>query len=133
MIVPLLEIKTTPKRSQAVDVELQLISTNRNITSLEVPIRLLQAKSIDSTYRPTVYNVYFQDVDGELISAKTTVNANLTSAKVEDRMIDLNINLIDKQYDNSNKYYFVIENTNTGDVVKNEYNMDIATFRDFDF
>lgn len=48
-------------------------------------------------------------------------------------MIDLNLNLIDKQYDNSDKYYFVVENTNTGDVVKNEYNMDIATFRDFDF
>lgn len=133
MIVPLLEIKTTSKRSQAVDAELQLISTNRNITSLEVPIRLLQAKPIGSTYRPTVYNVYFQDVKGELISAKTAVNANLTSAKVEDRMIDLNLNLIDKQYDNSDKYYFVVENTNTGDVVKNEYNMDIATFRDFDF
>ncbi|CAJ2235470.1 BREX-1 system phosphatase PglZ type A [Companilactobacillus paralimentarius] len=133
MVVPLLEVKTTSKRSQAVDVELQLISTNRNITSLEVPIRLLQAKAVDSTYRPTVYNVYFQDINGELISAKTSVNANLTFTKVEDRMIDLNINLIDKQYNNTNKYYFVVENTNTGDVIKNEYSMDIATFRDFDF
>lgn len=133
MLVPLLEIKTTSNRSQAVDVELQLMSTNRNITSLEVPIRLLQAKPVDSTYRPTVYKVYFQNTNNELISAKTTINANLMATKVEDRMIDLSINLIDKQYDKSSKYYFVIENTNTGDVIKTEYSMDIATFGDFDF
>ena len=133
MLVPLLEVKTTSNRSQAVDVELQLMSTNRNITSLEVPIRLLQAKPIDSIYRPTTYKVYFQNSNGELISAKTTINANLTAVKVEDRMIDLSINLIDKQYDKSSKYYFVIENANTGDVSKIEYSMDIATFGDFDF
>ncbi|KRL42941.1 hypothetical protein FD29_GL001250 [Companilactobacillus mindensis DSM 14500] len=133
MLVPLLEVKTTSNRSQAVDVELQLMSTNRNITSLEVPIRLLQAKPIDSIYRPTTYKVYFQNSNGELISAKTTINANLTAVKVEDRMIDFSINLIDKQYDKSSKYYFVIENANTGDVSKTEYSMDIATFGDFDF
>ena len=133
MLVPLLEVRTTSNKSQAVDVELQLMSTNRNITSLEVPVRLLQAKPIDQINRPTTYKVYFQNSNNELISAKTVINANLAATKVEDRMMDLSINLIDKQYDKDSKYYFVIENTNTGDVSKTEYSMDIATFGDFDF
>jgi len=133
MIVPLLNIKATSSKSKAEDVQLQLVSSNRNITSLEVPIRLLQAAPISSTVRPVMYEVYFVDDNKELISAKISVNANLKVDKVEGRIIDLSINLIDKNYDKSKKYNLVIKNTNTGEISKATYNMDIASFGDFDF
>lgn len=133
MIVPLLRIRTTSKKSVAVDVELQLISSSRSITSYEVPIRLLQANPVDATNRPAIYNVYFEDDDNELISAKTSINANSIEAKVESRMTDVTLSLIDRQYKRNGKYYLVIENTNTGERIKTVYNMDIAGLEDFDF
>lgn len=133
MIVPLLKVKTTSSKSVAVDVELQLISSNRSITSLEVPIRLLQASPIDATNRPVVYDIYFEDDKDELISTKISINADSVETKVENRMTDLTINLVDKQYDRNSKYYLVVENTNTGKRVKAVYNMDIAGSGDFDF
>lgn len=132
MIVPLLNVKTTSSRSKAVDVELQVISSNRKITSLEVPISLLQSKPVSSTVKPVNFEVYFTDGSDELISSKITVNANLTAIKVEDRMINLSINLIDKNYDKNGKYNLVIRNTNTGESYNTAYMMDIA-FGDFDF
>lgn len=133
MIVPLLKIKATSSRSQAQDVDLRLVSSNRNITSLEVKVKLLQEAPIDSMYRATVYNIYFVDDENEPISAKQTVNANSTETAVEARMNIITINLIDQQYDKSRRYYLVIENTNTGEGLTTEYQMDIAGLSPFDF
>ncbi|KRL94336.1 BREX-1 system phosphatase PglZ type A [Levilactobacillus hammesii] len=133
MVVPLLEVKTTSSRSAAHDVELELFSMNRQITSLTVPLVVRQSAAISSTVIPAEFKLYFINERDQQISGQTTVNANSRSVSVKDRMQNIQIVLADHDYDKQQNYYLVIENMNNGEKTETPFTMDIADLNDFDF
>lgn len=133
MLVPLLEVKTTSSRSAAHDVELELFSMNRQITSLTVPLVVRQSAAISSTVIPAEFKLYFINEQDQQISGQTTVNANSRSVSVKDRMQNVQIVLADHAYDKQQNYYLVIENMNSGEKTETPFTMDIADLNDFDF
>ncbi|NLR10725.1 MULTISPECIES: BREX-1 system phosphatase PglZ type A [Lactobacillaceae] len=133
MLVPLLEVKTTSSRSAAHDVELELFSMNRQITSLTVPLVVRQSAAISSTVIPAEFKLYFVNEQDQQISGQTMVNANSRSVSVKDRMQNVQVVLADHVYDKQQNYYLVIENMNNGEKTETPFTMDIADLNDFDF
>lgn len=133
MLVPLLEVRTTSSRSAAHDVELELFSMNRQITSLTVPLVVRQSAAISSTVIPAEFKLYFINDQDQQISGQTMVNANSRSVSVKDRMQNVQVVLADHDYDKQKNYYLVIENMNNGEKTETPFTMDIADLNDFDF
>lgn len=133
MLVPLLEVKTTSSRSAAHDVELELFSMSRQITSLTVPLTVRQSAAISSTVIPAEFKLYFINEQDQQISGQTMVNANSRSASVTDRMQNVQVVLADHAYDKQQTYYLVMENMNNGEKTETPFTMDIADLNDFDF
>ncbi|WP_164511561.1 BREX-1 system phosphatase PglZ type A [Levilactobacillus cerevisiae] len=133
MVVPLLEVKTTSNRSAAQDVELELFSMNRQITSLTVPLVLRQAQPISATVIPAEFTLYFVNDQGQQISGQQTVNANSRSESVKERMQSVQLILADRTYDKARTYFLVIENMSSHEQTKVPFTMDIANLNDFNF
>lgn len=130
MIVPLLEIRTTGKKSSAHTVELQISNTNLRIMSPEVLINVIQTEPISAKVLPAVFRLYFTDENDRQISGQVPVNANITKTAVQDRMRTVKITLIDQPYDRTQAYYLVIENIETGEQQRVQYSMDIVKSND---
>ncbi|WP_367295973.1 BREX-1 system phosphatase PglZ type A [Levilactobacillus yonginensis] len=133
MLVPLLEVRTTSNRSAAHDVELELFSMNRQITSLTVPLVVRQSAAISATVIPAEFKLYFVNDQDQQISGQTTVNANSRSESVKERMQNVQVILADRDYDKQRQYYLVIENMSSGQKIEIEFTMDIADLNDFNF
>lgn len=126
MVVPLLEIKTTKRKSVANVVQIQIVNTNRRITSLEVPISVMQTEAISAKVKPAAFKLYFVDGQDHQISGQTIVNANRKSNTVNERIQNIQVILVDQNYERSEDYYLVVENIEDGSREKTRYTMDIA-------
>lgn len=133
MLVPLLEVKTTSSRSAAKDVELELFSMSRQITSLTVPLVLRQSQPISATVIPAEFTLYFVDDQGRQISGQQSVNANSRSEAVQERMQRVQLVLANRTYDKTKTYRLIIENMTSHEKTEIPFAMDIADFNDFDF
>lgn len=133
MVVPLLEVKTTSSRSAAKDVELELFSMSRQITSLTVPLVLRQSQPISATVIPAEFTLYFVDEQGQQISGQQSVNANSRSESIKERMQSVQLVLANRTYDKAKTYRLIIENMNSHEKTEIPFAMDIADFNDFNF
>ncbi|WP_338207904.1 BREX-1 system phosphatase PglZ type A [Lactiplantibacillus paraxiangfangensis] len=125
MLIPVLEIKTTQKRSTANVVEIQIVTSNRRITSLEVPLTVMQTNAISADVLPAVFKLYFVDDQDLQISGQTIVNANKKSPEISDRIHNVQVILKDQSYKRDTDYYLVIENIENGEKDKIKFTMDI--------
>lgn len=130
MLVPMLELKTSSNRSEATLATLEVVSVNRRLTSLEVPLTILQPEPISALVRPTSYKLYFVDYRGQEISGQILINANKKFEVVGDRIQTIQITLIDQAYDRSKDYYLIIEDIKNHTKQKIKYVMDIVNLND---
>lgn len=134
MVIPILDIKATSKRSQATPAQIKLAATSFKINNLKMNLLFNQVASISSTVKPTEYKVYFTDDQQNLISNVVTVEAN-KSGSAADRTIPITVTIQDADYDRSKDYHLVVEQDDSDEVSKKQYkySMDLFERRDIRF
>ncbi|MCH8623981.1 BREX-1 system phosphatase PglZ type A [Lactiplantibacillus plantarum] len=129
MVVPLLEVRTTSKKSTAHEVTLQINNSNLRVTSLEVPLSIMQTEPISSKVTPAAFKLYFVDKNNHQISGQILINANNKDTQVEKRIWRANLTLVDQPYDRNQVYDLVIENIESGAQNRVHYRIDIVDDR----
>lgn len=129
MLVPLLDVHTTSKKSTAHEVTLQINNSNLQINSLDVPLSVMQTEPISSKVTPAAFKLYFVDENNHQISGQIVINANSKDSRVENRIQRVNITLVDQQYDRNQVYDLVIENIDSGAQSRVHYRIDIVDNR----
>ena len=125
MLIPVLDIKATSRRSIAQPAEIKLAATTFRINNLKMNLLFNQTAPISDTVLPAEYHAYFTDEDGNLISNNVTIEANRTGSAA-DRTIAITITMQDMQYDLDKKYYLVIDREGSTEEPKRfEYSMDL--------
>ena len=90
MLIPVLDIKATSRRSIAQPAEIKLAATTFRINNLKMNLLFNQTAPISDTVLPAEYHAYFTDEDGNLISNNVTIEANRTGSAA-DRTIAITI------------------------------------------
>ena len=125
ILIPVLDIKATSRRSIAQPAEIKLAATTFRINNLKINLLFNQTAPISDTVLPAEYHAYFTDEDGNLISNNVTIEANRTGSAA-DRTIAITITMQDMQYDLDKKYYLVIDREGSTEEPKRfEYSMDL--------
>ena len=125
MLIPVLDIKATSRRSIAQPAEIKLAATTFRINNLKMNLLFNQTAPISDTVLPAEYHAYFTDEDGNLISNNVIIEANRTGSAA-DRTIAITITMQDMQYDLDKKYYLVIDREGSTEESKRfEYSMDL--------
>ena len=124
MLIPILDIKATSRKSAAQPAEIKLAATTFRINSLKMNLLFNQIASVSDRVLPTEYNVFFVDEDEKMISNKVVVEAN-RKGSAADRTLPVTITIQNTNYNLNKKYYLVIENQDTNYSQKIEYTMDI--------
>lgn len=125
ILIPVLDIKATSRRSIAQPAEIKLAATTFRINNLKMNLLFNQTAPISDTVLPAEYHAYFTDEDGNLISNNIIIQANRTGSAA-DRTIAITITMQDTQYSLDKKYYLVIEREGSAEEPKRfEYSMDL--------
>lgn len=125
ILIPVLDIKATSRRSIAQPAEVKLAATTFRINNLKMNLLFNQTAPISDTVLPAEYHAYFTDEDGNLISNNIIIQANRTGSAA-DRTIAITITMQDTQYSLDKKYYLVIEREGSAEEPKRfEYSMDL--------
>lgn len=125
MLIPVLDIKATSRRSIAQPAEIKLAATTFRINNLKMNLLFNQTAPISDTVLPAEYHAYFTDEDGNLISNNVIIEANRTGSAA-DRTIAITITMQDMQYDLDKKYYLVVDREGSTEEPKRfEYSMDL--------
>ena len=133
MVIPVLDIRATSRRSQAKSAEIKLAATNFKITNLKMNLLFNQVSTISDLTLPAKYKVYFTDETGNIISNAVTIEAN-RSGSAADRTIPVTITLQDADYDYSKNYYLVITQINSDNKsIRYKYSMEVLENRHFKF
>ncbi|MDF4141977.1 BREX-1 system phosphatase PglZ type A [Lactobacillus kefiranofaciens] len=126
MLIPVLDIKASSRRSVAQPAQIKLAATTFRINNLKMNLLFNQTAPISDTVLPAEYHAYFTDEDGKLISNNVTIEANRTGSAA-DRTIAITITMQDAQYGLNKKYYLVIEREGSEEEPKKfEYRMDLV-------
>lgn len=124
MVIPVLDIKASSRKSQAKPAEIKLAATNYKINNLKMNLLFNQIKPISDLVLPTEYNVYFTDDVGTLISNTITVEAN-RKGSAADRTIPITVTIQNSHYDRNKDYYLVVESSDGEQVKKYNYSMEL--------
>lgn len=128
MLIPVLDIKATSRKSAAKPAEIKLAATRFRINNLKMNLLFNQVEPISDTVLPAEYHVFFTDQDGKFISNSVTILANRTGSAA-DRTIAVTITIQDKHYDLKKNYYLVIQQVGKNSEYKRvKYQMDLLTF-----
>ncbi|MCG0885409.1 BREX-1 system phosphatase PglZ type A [Lactiplantibacillus plantarum] len=133
MIIPVLHVTTESRKSQATYVKLAVTDSSRRITGHEVIVNMVQNDPVDETHRAAAYVLYFVDGTGRQISGEQIVHADITSANVNDRLIQCHLPLIDQDFERSGQYQLVIKNAEANTKKLIDYQMDLTVGGGFDF
>lgn len=129
MLIPVLDIKATSRRSAAKPAEIKLAATTFKINNLKMNLLFNQTAPVSDVVLPTQYHVYFTDEDGKLISNSVTIEAD-RKGSAADRTIAVTITIQDAQYDINKNYFLVVEcDGSDEDPQRFKYTMDLFTTR----
>ena len=79
------------------------------------------------------YSIYFQDVNGQIISNEEIFSANSWEEETGKRIQKLSFRLKEHSYDPNGKYYIVTKNIKTGIEDKTKVKIDITFADDIGF
>lgn len=133
IVVPLIEVKTTARKVATKKVTIELMPCNNKITNLSARFIFIQVDSISDVMKERSFTIYFIDEDGNVISNKVSIRANIVSDNVNDRMFNESFNFINKKYDSRKNYYMIIEDEEGIEFKRYSFIFDLAFVDDFDF
>ncbi len=133
IVVPLIEVKTTARKVATEKVTIELMPCNNKITNLSARFIFIQVDFISDVMKERSFTIYFIDEDGNVISNKVNIRANIVSDNVNDRMFNESFNFINKKYDSRKNYYMIIEDEEGIEFKRYSFIFDLAFADDFDF
>lgn len=131
LCVPVLHVKAAAKAGGAALAQaaaLQLLDTNRRITSMLFGVRLYQPHSVSGKIAPCEYELVFVDKAGNAVSDVRHVVADRTADEPQERQMEARFSLKEGvAYTAADPYYLVVRRTDTGEQVWREaFTMEIA-------
>ena len=115
-------------------VELCLLSASRKISNMIFSLDFYQKDAVGGNREAAVYQLYFTDSCGKLVSDVQKINADKTSDNLQDRKFRCSFSLKPLKYTNTENYYLVIADENGLQLQREEFVIDIAFAVDeFDF
>ena len=115
-------------------VKIQLIGDNRRISNITFPLNFYQVDKVSNNILETSYEIYMQDKLGKTISDTKIIAANKKEDDSSLRTFKIMLTLKSQQYSNTDTYYLMIVDKETGDVIDRiEYKISLLFNSDFDF
>ena len=97
-------------------------------------LNFYQKEPVSGNREAAVYQVYFTDSSGKIISDIAKIIADKTSSNEQDRIVRSSFNLKSLKYSSTETYYLIIADENGMQVQREEFQIDIAFAVDeFDF
>jgi len=119
MVVPVIEYHHLrnssaeyQKNRQRIDtkpVQVNLLSANRKISNMIFSLNFYQSEAVSGNREAAVYNAYFSDMNGRIISDTKKIIADKTSANAQERTFRCTFNLKSMQYNSTETYYLIIQ------------------------
>ncbi len=116
-------------------VSIALLSSNRKISNMIFNLSFYQKEAVKDNFVACTYNVYIEDIAGNVVSDVQKIIADKTSTVAKDREFKCTFNLKSQKFKNTDTYYLVIKDESGIQIpVKEEVQIDIAMAIDeFDF
>ncbi|GAB6190000.1 BREX-1 system phosphatase PglZ type A [Marinitoga arctica] len=93
VIIPLIKYSASRKDEKAKYVEIELLNHERKVTNNTYILNFFQKNSVSNKFLPSVYKVYFEDNEGNIISEIVEINADLDDLDNSKRIISKKITL----------------------------------------
>ena len=137
IVVPVIEFKNKRPGSKnfvnTKKAELQLISQSRKISNSIFSLNFYQKEPVGGKTSPAEYLIYLTDIRGKDVSNRQKVIADKTSENNNDRVFRVRFTLKSMSFSNTETYYLLITEKETGNVVERvEFTIDITFTNDFD-
>ena len=128
------EYKKNKSKYDTKPVEISLLSANRKISNMIFSLNFYQKEAVGGNREAATYQLYFTDSAGKSISDVQKIIADKTSENEQERTFRCSFNLKSLKYDSTDSYYLVIADENGLQVLREEFQIDIAFAVDeFDF
>lgn len=135
-VVPVIEFKNKRPGSknyvEKTKAPLQLLSQTRKISNTMFSLNFYQMEPAVGKVSPAIYEIYLINAAGAIISDKQTVIADKTTENNKDRTFRVRFTMKGLSFSNTETYYLVIRDKETGIVTeRTEFAVDIAFTDDF--
>lgn len=121
LVVPILYYKhkrTSYKDYKEVkEVSLRLLNNRTKITTEQFMLTFFQVEEVSEEFIPTVYETYMIDSQGNIISNKEKIIADIKNHKPEERNHIVKIKLKKNLYSNRENYRLIIRNVDKGTII----------------
>lgn len=115
-------------------VAVKLLSASHKISNMIFSLNFYQTEAVADNRESAMYQLYFTDSNGKMISDIQKIIADRTSDNGQERTFRSTFSLKSLKYSNTESYYLIIADENGMQVSREEFQIDIAlSFDEFDF
>lgn len=132
-VVTLSEMRSGSSINVVEHVKVRLKSVNRKIMNKSFSLQFEQLEKVGGKKTEANVKVYFVDENKDIISDEKVFIANKVTDLLSERTIEIRFLLKNQDYDRNKRYYLVMEDANTGDLLQAEipFVIDIVKFKMF--
>lgn len=114
-------------------VKVRLKSTNRKIMNKSFSLQFEQCEKVEGKKREANLIVYFVDENNNTVSEEKVIIANKTTDNITERTIDVRFLLKNEEFSRNKRYFLVMKNADTGDIISDDtqFIIDIVKFKMF--
>ena len=132
-IVRLSEMRGRALENAVESVKVRLKTATRKIMNKSFSLQFEQCEKVEGKKVEANILVYFVDEDNNPISEQKVLLANKTTDNLDDRVIDMRFLLKNQEYDRNKRYFLIMKDNNTGDIISSDtqFIIDIVNFKQF--
>lgn len=132
-VITLSEMRSYVKGETAEPVKVRLKSVSRRIMNKSFVLTFEQCEKVGDKKTEAHVKVFFMDENQNVISDEKVFIANKTTDNINDRSIDMRFLLKNLDYDRNKRYYLVMKNADTDELLETEipFVIDIVKFKMF--
>lgn len=128
------EYKRNRSKYDTKPVTVSLLSASRKISNMIFSLSFYQKEAVAANREAAIYQLYFTDSSGKVISDTVRIIADKTSDNAQERTFRCNFNLKSLKYSNTETYYLITVDEDGLPVSREEFQIDIAfAIDEFDF
>ena len=138
LVIPVIHYqnkKAGQKGFQAIEkAEIELLGENRKISNNLFNLYFYQKQPCSGKVLPRQVEVYFEDVNGKMISDDHKLTFNFTSEEKNDRRSRVSFRLLESGFDSHADYYLVMKDLETGEkILRIAFRIEVVFGNEFDF
>ncbi|MBR2585889.1 MAG: BREX-1 system phosphatase PglZ type A [Thermoguttaceae bacterium] len=108
VLVPVIDVKVARSEEKFTAAGINLIGTDRKITSLHKTLEFIQDNPVGEQVKPGSYDLVFVDEEGNEVSDHQTWDADSTEKESARRIFELHFNLHEIKYDPRKTYHLIM-------------------------